>query len=129
MSTDTDTADALEGWDLPDSWTPRVRDVLEDVLEESPDLTGAALATLFAACDLLASGEALDDVARAAGYMATGAAGHVVSHPATIESRLARTAAAAILKGLRPDAGARRETQARRAARARHGRTSTTGAV
>lgn len=106
---------------LPEHWPPAVRDLFEEVLNESPDLSGAALGTLYEACHLMTAAEALDDVARAAGYVSTGAAGHVVTHPATVEARLARTAAAAILHRLRPDSALKRETKARRAARARHG--------
>lgn len=125
MTDRADDLDPLEGWDLPAHWPARARDTFAEVIDETPDLTGAALSTLFAACDLLATAEALDEVARAAGYVATGAAGHVVTHPATVEARLAVTAAATILHRLRPDAGAKREVKARRAARARHGRNGT----
>lgn len=90
------------------------------MIEETPDLARAALGTLYAAWDLLTSAEGLDEVPRAAGYVATGSTGQIVTHPATVEARLARTSAAAILKGLRPDEPYRRETKARRAARARH---------
>lgn len=113
--------DPVDEWDLPEHWPDAVVDLFEEVLDESPDLAGAALGTLFAACDLLAAAEALDVVSRAAGHVSTGSAGQVVTHPATVEARLARTSAAAILKGLRPDAGMSRTTHARRAARARHG--------
>lgn len=112
-------------WDLPARWPARARDLFTEVLEESPDLAGAALGSLFQACDLVATAEALDAVAEAAGYVSTGSTGQIVAHPATIESRLARTAAAVILKGLRPDAAGRRSQHGRNAAHARHGRTGT----
>lgn len=124
MTDTTPTTDADE-WDLPVRWPERARHLFLEVVDETPDLAGAALGSLFQAVDLVATAEALEEVAGSAGYVATGSTGQIVAHPATIESRLARTAAAQILKGLRPDAPAQRSAKARNAARARHGRTGT----
>lgn len=114
-------AEAADEWALPARWPARAVDLFLEVINETPELAGAALGTLFQACDLIATAEALEDVAAAVGYVSKGSTGQIVAHPATVESRLARTAAAAILRGLRPDEGIRRETKARRAARVRHG--------
>ena len=111
-----------EAWDLPSRWPPRARDLFLEVVDETPDLAGAALGSLFQAADLVATAEALEVVAAEAGYVSTGSAGQIVAHPATVEARLARTAAANILKTLRPDAPGRRSAHARAAVRARHSR-------
>lgn len=107
--------------DLPAEWSPGARDLVGEVLDERPDLAGADLASLWQVGALITSAEALEAVARDAGYVSTGSTGQIVTHPAAVEARLARTAAAGILAKLSPSAGASRETQARRAARARHG--------
>jgi hypothetical protein len=108
---------------LPASWSQNARDTYDAVTEERPDLSAADLAALYHACRLESTADALDVVAAAAaGYVATGSTGQVVAHPATVEARLARTAAASILQKLRPPAAHGTPTErAQRAARARWG--------
>jgi hypothetical protein len=128
-STDPTTADApdpLDGWTLPASWSDAARDLFAEVLTQRPDLSGADLGALEHACALTSASERLDEVALAAGLMATGSQGQPVLHPAVTEARLARTAAAAILARLVPArtaAGGTTSTErARAAARARWSR-------
>ncbi|WP_353949997.1 hypothetical protein V6K52_10095 [Knoellia sp. S7-12] len=110
---------------MPAHWQARTRDIFEAVIEEIPDLQGAALATLFEAAELSAAADLLDAYAREHGPMSVGSQGQPTVSPAMIEARLSRTASAAILKSLRTDAADTRSTKARRAARVRHGRTGT----
>ncbi len=84
----------------PAHWPTPVVDTFDSVLAETPDLSGAAFASLVEACELLTQSYALADVAASAGYVATGSTGQTVVHPATVESRLAREAAARILARL-----------------------------
>lgn len=107
--------------DLPADWSAGACDLVGEVLDERADLAGADLAALWQVGSLVTAADALDAVARAAGYVSTGSTGQTITHPAAVESRLARTAAAGILARLSPSAGASRTTHARRAARARHG--------
>ncbi|SEJ45292.1 hypothetical protein [Demequina mangrovi] len=106
-------------WPLPDDWTPEARDVFLGVLDERPDLAGAELSSLSQAAALVSSADRLDEAARAAGYVSTGSMGQPVVHPASVESRLARTAAATILARLAASGPASRTAKARGAARTR----------
>lgn len=107
--------------DLPEDWTSSASGTFEAILEERPDLSATEEAALWEACCLISAADRLDEVARAAGYVSTGSTGQVVAHPAVVEARLARTAAATILARLVPTkAGAKTDTErARAAARAR----------
>lgn len=108
--------------DYPDHWTAAARDAVEEVLDVRPELSGADLASLREAAELITAADALGQVARAAGYVATGSTGQPVTHPAQVEARLSRTAAASILARLvGPAAGQETNSQRqRRAAMARH---------
>lgn len=115
----TDTPGDLE---VPDHWTRDAVDLWETVVEERADLSGEDVAALAHACELTSTADRLDEVARAADYVATGSQGQETLHPAVAESRQARTAAARILAGLRRPAEASHGSpseRARRAARAR----------
>jgi hypothetical protein len=106
---------------LPDHWSSGAQDTYENVLAQRPDLAGAEYSALEQAVELITAADALDAAARAAGMIATGSTGQVVVHPAAIEARLARTAAAQILARLVP-AGTGAQTNSQRgraAARAR----------
>ncbi|MGN6446299.1 P27 family phage terminase small subunit [Amnibacterium sp.] len=122
--TDTEAPFDIDDWAIPDHWTDSARDLFAEVLTENPNLSGADLAALEQVCELASSAEALAAVARAAGYVSTGSTGQTVVHPAQIEARLARTAAATILARLAPSRAARFTERARRAARTRHGTTT-----
>lgn len=104
---------------LPASWTTGARETFAAVTEERPDLTAAEVAELFHACALESAAERLDAVALAAGMVARGSTGQPCVHPAAIEARLARTAAAQILGRLHKPAHGSPSERARRAARAR----------
>ena len=93
--------DPPPGWNLPPDWTEAARDLFLGVLDERPALAGAELAALEQAAALASSAERLDVVAQAAGMIATGSTGQTTVHPAVVESRLARTAAAQILARLK----------------------------
>lgn len=116
------TAPNPDEWDLPASWTQGARDLFAEVLEQSPDLSGAGLGSLETACSLVAAAERLDDVALAAGMLATGSTGQVIVHPAVVEARLARTAAASILARLVPDDPGSFRARQRAAAQSRNRR-------
>ncbi|WP_040165048.1 hypothetical protein [Microbacterium gorillae] len=84
----------------PLHWPDAVTDTYDAVLAESPTLSGASHSSLVEACELLTAAYALQAVAAGAGYVATGSTGQAVVHPATVESRLSREAAARILARL-----------------------------
>lgn len=111
---------ALDGWTLPDYWTDSARDLFAEVLAERPDLAGADLGALEGACALVSAADRLGEVARAEGMIATGSAGQTVAHPAAVEERLSRSAAASILARLSPARAERFTARARTAARVRH---------
>lgn len=92
-------ADAAE---YPAHWTSAALDAFDEVFTERPDLAGAAFSSLVQACELITTADSLDAVARAAGLVATGSTGQTVVHPGTVEARLARTAASAILGRIAP---------------------------
>lgn len=123
--TDTPTEDPLV--EVPDHWTRDAVDLFETVVEERPDLSGEDVAALVHACELTTTADRLDEVARSAGYTATGSQGQEILHPAVAESRQARTSAARILAALRRPPKAAHDSpseRARRAARARWDRRS-----
>jgi hypothetical protein len=108
----------------PEEWSDSARVTWTEVTEERRDLSAAELAALAHACALETAADALDAVAREAGYVAVGSTGQPVAHPATVESRLARSAAATILSRLVPPAKGGAMTNSQRgqaAARARWG--------
>lgn len=108
--------------DFPAHWTPAARDVVAEVLDVRPDLSGADLASLREAAELVTAADELAEVARTAGHVATGSRGQPITHPATVEARLSRQAAASILARLAaPSSGASMTNteRARQAARAR----------
>lgn len=116
---DSDPASEPE---IPDHWTRDAVDLWETVVEERPHLSGEDVTSLVHACELTATADRLDEVARGAAFVAKGSQGQEVLHPAVAESRQARTAAARILAGLRKPGDAAHGTaseRARRAARAR----------
>ena len=115
----TEEPDVLDGWEIPADWTDTARDLFAEVLAERPDLGGADLGALQHAAALTSAADRLDEVARAAGYVSSGSTGQPTVHPAVVESRLARTAAASILNRLSPTTTARNTERATRAARAR----------
>jgi hypothetical protein len=117
---DSPSAPDLDDWDLPEHWTSSARDLFAEVLSERPDISGADLGSLEQACELSTAAEALAAVAREAGYVSTGSTGQIVAHPAGIEARLARTAAATILARLAPSRADRFTDRARHAARSRY---------
>jgi hypothetical protein len=109
----------------PDHWSDAARDAVAEVLDVRPDLDGADLASLREAAELITAADALAAVARAVGYVATGSTGQTVTHPAQVESRLCRTAAASVLARLTAPAAGGAETlsqRQRRLAQKRHGR-------
>lgn len=91
--TTTATASAF---DFPDHWSPAAREAVEEVLDARPDLSGADVASLEQAAELVTLADALAAVARAAGYVSTGDAGQQTTHRAVTEARQARAQAAAI---------------------------------
>lgn len=117
--TTPDAVDPLDGWTLPADWTDTARDLFAEVIGERPDLAGADLGALEHAAALTSAADRLDELARAAGMVSIGSTGQTVVHPAVVEARLARTAAATILARLSPTRSERNTERARRAARTR----------
>ena len=93
------TTDTAAGT-MPAHWSPAARDAVDEVLDVRADLSGADLAALSQAAELITAADGLDEVAREAGYVSTGSTGQVIAHPAAVEARLSRTAAATILARL-----------------------------
>lgn len=92
--------------DYPAHWSGEAIDAFDTVIGQREDLDGAEFAALTQAAELISQASALDEVARAAGYVSTGSARQVVTHPAQIESRLARSKAADVLARLsKPSVG------------------------
>lgn len=132
---DTPTADAepvddvLDGWALPDDWTDAARDLFAEVLSQRPDLSGVDLGAAQHACALTSAADRLDAVALAAGMISTGSTGQTVVHPAVVEARLARTAAATILARLTPPSSGHRQTASERGRAAARARWQGSGSV
>lgn len=105
----------------PLHWSPSARDAWDNVLEERPGLSGAEYAALEQAVELIAVADLLDAAARESGPLVLGSTGQLVTNPALVEARQARTGAATILARLAsPTAGAKTNSQrGREAARAR----------
>lgn len=105
----------------PAHWSPSAKDTWDNVLEERPDLAGAEYAALEQAAALISCADLLDAAARESGPLIGGSTGQLVTNPALVEARQARTAAATILARLtRPSAGAKTNSQrGREAARVR----------
>ena len=110
-----------EAVDLPTHWIDGAKDTYANVLDERPELSGADFAGLEQAAELITSADLLDEAARESGPLVYCSSGQLVTNPAIVEARQARTAAAAILARLSlPSAGAKTNAQrARTAARAR----------
>lgn len=89
-----------DAFHLPEEWSEAARDAFREVLQARPELAGAEVAALECACELITTAGALDAVAKAADYVATGSQDQEVLHPAVAEARLSRTAAASILARL-----------------------------
>ena len=87
-------------WAIPPNWTATARDLFLGVIDARPDLAGAELASLEQAAALASAAELLEGVALAAGMVTTGSKLQVIVHPAIVEARLGRTAAAQILARL-----------------------------
>lgn len=63
------------GWELPAEWTDGARELFLGVVEQRPDVAGAELGSLEQAAALPSAAERLDEVALAAGMIATGSTG------------------------------------------------------
>lgn len=98
----SDTTFDPDEWDMPGHWSDAAVDAVHNVLRHRPDLAGGDVGALEQAGELITLADGLGDVARTAGLTSTGSTGQVIVHPAVTESRLARTAAAAILTRLNP---------------------------
>ena len=102
----TDPDEEIDDLDLPEHLSDEARDLICGVLKdleaagEEPD--AFLWGNLMQAAELISTADALDEVGRAAGHVSRGSAGQVVTHPATVEARLARSSAAGIVEKLRP---------------------------
>lgn len=129
----TSEPDAVENNPItwPTHWSEEACAAAEVVLHALPDLCGAAWAALMSVGELLTVAAAHERIARGADYLATGAAGHLVTHPAAVEARLARTSAnATLVRLVAPDDGlskSRAGSPRRTLAGARDGRPSSPG--
>ena len=106
---------------LPEHWSPSAKDAWDNVLEERPELSGAEYAALEQAVELMSVADLLDTAARESGRLIAGSTGQLVTNPALVEARQARTTAATSLARLAsPSAGAKTNSQrGREAARVR----------
>lgn len=111
MTTTETTDEASASW--PESWTPGAVDAAETVLEQRPDLAGAEWASLMEAAAMITAADHLDEVAAAESYVSKGSTGQTIVHPAVVEARLNRTAAATILARLFPAHGGRMSPSAK----------------
>jgi hypothetical protein len=105
---------------FPDHWSEEAVAAAEVILDESPDLSGAAWALLMSIGEQLTAAAAQEEIARAAGWVTTGSTGQIVAHPSAIAAHSARTAANAMIARLiRTDDKASRSQLGRSLARAR----------
>lgn len=91
--------------DLPNHWSEAAREAADEILAARPDLSGADVAALEQAAELVTLADRLGEVAAAAGYVSRSDAGAETTHRAVTEARLARAQAAAIFARL-ADTGA-----------------------
>lgn len=125
LSTAPDTADLNPEPEPDPSWTDSAAGTFRTVLAARSDLDGADFSSLWQAASLESAADRLDAVALAAGMLSTGSSGQVVAHPAAVEARLSRSAAAGILARLVSSSpgGSRTDSErGRAAARARWAR-------
>lgn len=86
--------------ELPAHWSDAAREAAEEVLATREDLSGADVAALEQAAELVTLADAMTAVAATAGYVSRSDAGAETTHRAVTEARLARTSAAAIFARL-----------------------------
>lgn len=117
MTSDVDSDESP----CPSHWSKAALDAWHNILDERPELSGAEYAALEQAVELITAADLLDAAARETGPLVKGSTGQLVTNPALVEARQARTAAATILARLAtPSAGAKTNSQrGREAARAR----------
>jgi hypothetical protein len=110
--------------DYPPHWPEEAVELYEDVLGNlGEDLNGPELQALVQAAELVASASALEEVARSAGYVATGSTGQTIVHPAVVEARLARSKVADVMQRLTSHSPSPSASQAGRSlANKRYGR-------
>ena len=110
--------------DLPAYWSPGAVNTYEAVLAERPDMAAAELASLWTACSLISTAEAMESDVRARLFV-PGSNEQEVLNPCAAEARQARTVIATVLNRLTgPSAKAGAMTNSQRgsmAARARWG--------
>lgn len=88
---------------FPDHWSDAAREAAQEILDARPNLSGADVAALEQAAELVTLADRLGEVAAAAGYVSRSDAGAETTHRAVTEARLARTSAAAIFARLVDD--------------------------
>jgi hypothetical protein len=86
--------------DLPDSWSPSVRETYVRVESEHPEMSARTLASLWEACNLLALADAMEVRVAADGLMIAGSSGQFVPHGLLAEIRQCRVQAMAALRSL-----------------------------
>ena len=86
--------------DLPAHWSDSVATTYVEITAENPNLDAALLASLYEACELLATADAMQARVNADGMMVSGSTGQPVAHPLISEARHARVQALAALKAL-----------------------------
>lgn len=85
---------------LPDSWSDGARATFTRVLGEHPDMDASNEASLWQACALEATADALDALVRAQGQMILGSTGQEVLHPGINAATNARVQSAKIFTSL-----------------------------
>lgn len=86
---------------LPDHWPDSVKET-HAVIEEAHEglLTPEQQTTLYGACSMLATAEALDTQVRADGTMIINSRGAQALHPGLAEARMQRRTALAAIRGI-----------------------------
>ncbi|GAA1431371.1 hypothetical protein GCM10009616_18310 [Microlunatus lacustris] len=97
-SIETPAADPAARYDgLPPTWSSSAKETYAQVEEDNPELTSAALSTLFEACNLLSLADAMEAQLAVDGLMIDGSRSRV-ANPLIAEIRHARIGA---MNGLR----------------------------
>lgn len=85
---------------LPSTWSLSAKATFAEISAENPHIGASEQATIYEACTLIASADAMDEKVQAEGLTIKGSRGQSVSHPLLAESRMCRIGALAALRSL-----------------------------
>jgi hypothetical protein len=119
LSNDTTVLDGL-----PSSWSESARETYAQIAAAQDPLDVATAASLYEACALLASADAMQERVDSDGLMVAGSRGQLVAHPLIVLSTSARVQALAALRnlGLTRRAGSEASNAGRALVSKRYGR-------